>query len=66
MHSHSQQTCSHSLPYAGNYAKRNYFKKKTLKAQRLQWQREDIPRSLFKLSTEFCGTVPCQRVPDKQ
>jgi len=39
-----------------NYAKRNYFKKKTVKSARLKWQREDIPRSLLRLSTAYCGS----------
>lgn len=39
----------------GNYAKRQYFRKKTVKGHRLHWQSGDIPRSLFKLSTEYCG-----------
>jgi len=38
-----------------NYAKRNYFKKKQVKTKRLQWQRDDIPRSLLRLSTAYCG-----------
>lgn len=39
----------------GNYAKRFYLSKKDLKKKRLVHQQGDIPRSLFKLSTSYCG-----------
>lgn len=39
----------------GNYAKHVYLTKSHVKETRTQWQKEDIPRSLVKLSTEFCG-----------
>jgi myosin heavy subunit len=39
----------------GNYAKRNYFSKSTLKETRLVWQNSDIPRSLVKISTAYCA-----------
>jgi hypothetical protein len=44
-----------NLRKEGNYAKKNYFRKKNLKKKRLVWQKEDIPRSLVKLSTSHCG-----------
>jgi hypothetical protein len=40
----------------GNYAKKNYFSKKDLKHKRLVWQKDDLPRSLMKLSTNHCGS----------
>jgi hypothetical protein len=45
----------HLLRAEGNYSKQKYFQKKNLKLKRLQWQREDVPRSLIKLSTAYCG-----------
>lgn len=39
----------------GNYAKGVYLTKQKTKDLMLVYQESDIPRSLFKLSTEFCG-----------
>jgi hypothetical protein len=38
-----------------NYTKGHYFSKQSLKDQMLVWQQDDIPRSLVRLSTLYCG-----------
>merc|ERR1712233_186266 len=42
------------LRHEASYAKKKYLSK-TSKSKRLLWQRDDIPRSLLKLSTAYCG-----------
>jgi len=54
-----------NLRREGNYAKREYFKKKDLKKKRLVWQKEDVPRSLVKLSTAHCGGVKKSKLVKK-
>src|SRR5690349_16427398 len=39
----------------GNYAKRNYFSKKSLVESRLEWQNHPIPRTLVHMSTAYCN-----------
>jgi len=41
----------------GNYAKGIYLKKEETKKLMYVYQEKVIPRSLFKLSTEFCGSA---------
>lgn len=50
----------------GNFAKRQYLTKRWVKAQRLIWQKSDIPRSLIKLSTEYCGGAAKSKQVKKQ
>ncbi len=50
----------------GNYAKGNYFKKSYYKKMRLLFQKDDIPRSLFKLSIAYCGGVDKSKALKKQ
>jgi len=44
----------------GNYAKGEYLKKSYYKKMRLVFQKDDIPRSLFKLSIAYCGKDPAK------
>ena len=50
---HNLQSCP-MLRRSNNYAKRNFFSRKKVSGGMFVWQKDQIPRSIFHLSTAYC------------